>query len=116
MFELSSLSSKEASHSSLNRIDILVESFTHHTTVQPISTYKDDISLLPPTLPSEKTPASFAYRLDSKEMGKYEWMMVTFVPDNAGVSPGPKALSDLVGPGQDAPGFLSSGSAQISRR
>ncbi|RSH94016.1 Twinfilin-1 [Saitozyma podzolica] len=61
------------------------ESFTHLTTVKPKSSYKDDMSLLPSTLPSPKTPASFAYRLDSKEMGKYEWMMITFVPDDAGV-------------------------------
>ena len=57
-----------------------------HDTIKPKSTYKDDITLLPPSLPSHKTPASFAYRLDSKEGGKYEWMMVTFVPDDAGVS------------------------------
>lgn len=64
----------------------MAESFAHHTTVQPKSTYKDDIALLPPSLPFMNTPASFAYRLDSKEAGKYEWMMVTFVPDEAGVS------------------------------
>ncbi|WWC89937.1 uncharacterized protein L201_004866 [Kwoniella dendrophila CBS 6074] len=61
------------------------ESFQHLTTVQPKSTYKDDISLLPDTLPSTKTPASFAYRLDTKDAGKYEWMMITYVPDDAGV-------------------------------
>nr|XP_019002060.1 uncharacterized protein I203_05196 [Kwoniella mangroviensis CBS 8507]OCF65521.1 hypothetical protein I203_05196 [Kwoniella mangroviensis CBS 8507] len=61
------------------------ESFKHLTTVQPKSTYKDDIALLPDTLPSTKTPASFAYRLDTKDAGKYEWMMITFVPDDAGV-------------------------------
>lgn len=47
--------------------------------------FKEDVALLGPTLPSPKTPASFAYRLDSKEGGKYEWMMITFVPDDAGV-------------------------------
>ncbi|WRT67231.1 uncharacterized protein IL334_004197 [Kwoniella shivajii] len=61
------------------------ESFNHLSTVQPKSTYKDDISLLKDTLPSPKTPASFAYRLDTKVAGKYEWMMITFVPDDAGV-------------------------------
>jgi hypothetical protein len=47
--------------------------------------FKEDVALLGPTLPTPKTPASFAYRLDSKEGGKYEWMMITFVPDDAGV-------------------------------
>ncbi|KAI9638053.1 uncharacterized protein MKK02DRAFT_42435 [Dioszegia hungarica] len=61
------------------------ESFKHLTTVAPKSTFQDDIALLPETLPSPTTPASFAYRLDSKEGGKYEWMMITFVPDTAGV-------------------------------
>ncbi|WVR05143.1 hypothetical protein IAU60_002155 [Kwoniella sp. DSM 27419] len=61
------------------------ESFTHHTSVDPKGSYKDDIALLPSTLPSPKTPASFAYRLDSKDAGKHEWMMITFVPDDAGV-------------------------------
>ncbi|WVQ98815.1 hypothetical protein IAU59_005946 [Kwoniella sp. CBS 9459] len=61
------------------------ESFKHHTTIDPKGSYKDDISLLADTLPSPKTPASFAYRLDSKDGFKYEWMMVTFVPDDAGV-------------------------------
>ncbi|WWC61015.1 uncharacterized protein I303_103593 [Kwoniella dejecticola CBS 10117] len=61
------------------------ESYTHLTTVKPKSTYKDDIALLPDTLPSTKTPASFAYRLDTKDGGSYEWMMITFVPDDAGV-------------------------------
>lgn len=63
-----------------------LESFKHLSTVNTKSTFKDDISLLPDTLPTPKTPASFAYRLDSKEGGKWEWMMVTFVPDDAGVS------------------------------
>ncbi|WWD16035.1 hypothetical protein CI109_100460 [Kwoniella shandongensis] len=61
------------------------ESFKHLTTVSTKGDYKSDILLLPSTLPSPKTPASFAYRLDSKEGGKWEWMMVTFVPDDAGV-------------------------------
>ncbi|KAK8869701.1 hypothetical protein IAR55_000269 [Kwoniella newhampshirensis] len=61
------------------------ESFKHLTTVDTKQDFKADISLLPPALPSPKTPASFAYRLDSKEGGKWEWMMVTFVPDDAGV-------------------------------
>ncbi|WWC69360.1 uncharacterized protein I206_103299 [Kwoniella pini CBS 10737] len=61
------------------------ESYTHLTTVKPKSTYKDDIALLPETLPSSKTPASFAYRLDTKDGGLHEWMMITFVPDDAGV-------------------------------
>lgn len=63
-----------------------LESFNHLTTVKPKGSYDADIELLPGTLPSPMTPASFAYRLDSKEMGKYEWMMITFVPDDAGVS------------------------------
>lgn len=62
------------------------ESFKHHTTVNVKGSYKDDVALLPEALPAPKTPASFAYRLDSKELGKYEWMMITFVPDDAGVS------------------------------
>jgi len=61
------------------------EEFKLHSTVSPKGSFKDDIALLPPTLPTPKTPASFAYRLDSKELGKYEWMMITFVPDDAGV-------------------------------
>ncbi|WVF72078.1 hypothetical protein IAT40_006890 [Kwoniella sp. CBS 6097] len=61
------------------------ESFKHHTTIDPKGNYKDDIALLAAALPSPKTPASFAYRLDSKDGFKYEWMMVTFVPDDAGV-------------------------------
>ncbi|WVQ78383.1 hypothetical protein IAT38_000469 [Cryptococcus sp. DSM 104549] len=61
------------------------ESFKHLTSVQPKGSFKDDIALLPPALPTPKTPASFAYRLDSKEGGKWEWMMVTYVPDDAGV-------------------------------
>ncbi|OXB38958.1 hypothetical protein LQV05_004060 [Cryptococcus neoformans] len=61
------------------------ESFKHHATVQPKGSYKDDIALVPEMLPSPKTPASFAYRLDSKDSGKWDWMMVTFVPDDAGV-------------------------------
>lgn len=62
------------------------ESFKLVTTVAPSGSYTDDIALLPPTLPTKKTPASFAYRLDSKVGGAYEWMMITFVPDDAGVS------------------------------
>ena len=62
------------------------ESFKLHDTINRQSTFKDDIELLPKSLPSPKTPASFAYRLDSKDGGKYEWMMITFVPDDAGVS------------------------------
>lgn len=65
----------------------MVESFSHLTSVNVKGSFKEDIELLPPTLPSTKTPASFAYRLDSKQGGKYEWMMITFVPDDAGVSP-----------------------------
>ncbi|KAL1405528.1 Twinfilin-1 [Vanrija albida] len=61
------------------------ESFSHLTTVKPKGSYAEDIELLAPTLPSKQTPASFAYRLDSKSGGAYEWMMVTFVPDDAGV-------------------------------
>nr|ODN87965.1 hypothetical protein L203_03169 [Cryptococcus depauperatus CBS 7841] len=61
------------------------ESFKHLASVEPKGSFTDDISLLPPTLPSQRTPASFAYRLDSKAAGKWEWMMVTFVPDNANV-------------------------------
>ncbi|KAL7424123.1 Twinfilin-1 [Cryptotrichosporon argae] len=61
------------------------EAFTHLTTLKPSGSYKDDISLLAPALPSPKMPASFAYRLDTKEGGRYEWMMVTFVPDDAGI-------------------------------
>ncbi|ADV19486.1 Protein tyrosine kinase, putative [Cryptococcus gattii WM276] len=61
------------------------ESFKHHATIQPKASYKDDIALIPQVLPSPKTPASFAYRLDSRDNGKWDWMMVTFVPDNAGV-------------------------------
>lgn len=67
-------------------LTILTESFSHLTSVNVKGSFKDDIELLPPTLPSTKTPASFAYRLDSKQGGKYEWMMITFVPDDAGVS------------------------------
>lgn len=67
-------------------LTVTVESFSHLTTIKPKSTFKEDMSLLGPALPSPKTPASFAYRLDSKEGGKYEWMMITFVPDTAGVS------------------------------
>jgi hypothetical protein len=63
-----------------------VEAFKLHTTIEPKSTFKDDITLLSSTLPTPKTPASFAYRLDSKEGGRYEWMMVTYVPDDAPVS------------------------------
>lgn len=65
---------------------LTTESFKHITTVSPKGSFKDDMAELPGTLPTPKTPASFAYRLDSKEMGKYEWMMITFVPDDAGVS------------------------------
>ncbi|TXT07113.1 hypothetical protein VHUM_03283 [Vanrija humicola] len=61
------------------------ESFSHLTTVKPKGTYAEDIELLAPTLPTKQTPASFAYRLDTKSGGAYEWMMVTFVPDDAGV-------------------------------
>jgi twinfilin-like protein len=68
------------------------------------------MSLLPSTLPSPKTPASFAYRLDSKEMGKYEWMMITFVPDDAGVShksTSRRCRADKPsGPSKDAPGVV----------
>lgn len=64
---------------------MFLESFTLHKTISPKSTFKEDISLLSETLPSPTTPASFAYRLDTKESGKYEWMMITFVPDSAGV-------------------------------
>jgi hypothetical protein len=71
--------------SALSKLMAMQESFSHIMTVKPKGNYKEDIALLPATLPSPKTPASFAYRLDSKEMGKYEWMMVTFVPDDAGV-------------------------------
>jgi hypothetical protein len=56
-----------------------------HDTIKSQSTFKDDIELLPKSLPTPKTPASFAYRLDSKEGGRYEWMMITYVPDDAGV-------------------------------
>lgn len=80
-------SSKEVSPACQPRTDHL-ESFTHHTTVKPKSSFKDDIALLPDALPSPKTPASIAYRLDTKKKGKHEWMMVTFVPDDAGVSAG----------------------------
>ncbi|ORY27213.1 hypothetical protein BCR39DRAFT_483792 [Naematelia encephala] len=61
------------------------ESFKHITTVKPKGDYKEDTTLLAETLPNPKTPASFAYRLDSKELGKFEWMMVTYVPDDAAV-------------------------------
>ncbi|OCF41449.1 hypothetical protein I317_04750 [Kwoniella heveanensis CBS 569] len=61
------------------------ESFKHHTTIDPKGNYTDDIALLAEALPNPKTPASFAYRLDSKDGFRYEWMMVTFVPDDAGV-------------------------------
>ncbi|KAK4687479.1 twinfilin, partial [Tremellales sp. Uapishka_1] len=61
------------------------ESFKHLTTVDTKSSFKDDIALLPSMLPTPKTPASFAYRMDSKEFGKWEWMMITFVPDDAPV-------------------------------
>ncbi|BEI91317.1 uncharacterized protein CcaverHIS019_0401370 [Cutaneotrichosporon cavernicola] len=61
------------------------EAFKHVTSIPPKGSFSDDIALLPDTLPDKKTPASFAYRLDSKSLGAYEWMMVTFVPDNAGV-------------------------------
>jgi twinfilin-like protein len=61
------------------------ETFKHHSTVDVKGSFKDDVALLGSTLPTPKTPASFAYRLDSKEGGKYEWMMITFVPDDAGV-------------------------------
>jgi hypothetical protein len=61
------------------------ETFKHHSTLDVKGSFKDDVALLGPTLPTPKTPASFAYRLDSKEGGKYEWMMITFVPDDAGV-------------------------------
>ncbi|TYJ56629.1 hypothetical protein B9479_002721 [Cryptococcus floricola] len=61
------------------------ESFKQHATVQPKGSHKDDIALVPATLPNLKTPASFAYRLDSKDAGRYEWLMVTYVPDDAGV-------------------------------
>jgi hypothetical protein len=63
----------------------VLETFKHHSTVDVKGSFKDDVALLGPTLPTPKTPASFAYRLDSKEGGKYEWMMITFVPDDAGV-------------------------------
>ncbi|EIW69377.1 hypothetical protein TREMEDRAFT_38993 [Tremella mesenterica DSM 1558] len=59
------------------------ESFQLHATLKVKETFNDDIALLPPSLPSSKTPASFAYRLDSKDSGKYEWMMITYVPDDA---------------------------------
>ncbi|RXK38585.1 hypothetical protein M231_04091 [Tremella mesenterica] len=59
------------------------ESFQLHATLKVKETFNDDIALLPPSLPSPKTPASFAYRLDSKDSGKYEWMMITYVPDDA---------------------------------
>ena len=64
----------------------LTESFKHHETVKTKGSYKDDIAMLSPTLPSPQTPASFAYRLDNRDGGSYEWMMITFVPDDAGVS------------------------------
>lgn len=62
------------------------EEYKHHDTVAPKGSWTDDVSLLSPTLPTPQTPASFAYRLDTKKGGLYEWMMITFVPDDAGVS------------------------------
>lgn len=47
-------------------------------------------------------------------MGKYEWMMVTFVPDNAGVGSSPMYRSNLSGPRKDAAGIISSWSAKSS--
>lgn len=64
---------------------LIPESFTVVTTIPPQGSYSDDIALLPAALPTKQTPASFAYRLDTKAGGNYEWMMVTFVPDDAGV-------------------------------
>ncbi|KLT41749.1 hypothetical protein CC85DRAFT_286152 [Cutaneotrichosporon oleaginosum] len=61
------------------------EAFKHVSSLPPKGSYTDDIALLVDALPNKKTPASFAYRLDSKSLGSYEWMMVTFVPDDAGV-------------------------------
>lgn len=61
------------------------DSFKLHTTISSEGSYTDDVALLPPSLPTKQTPASFAYRLDSKSGGAYEWMMITFVPDDAGV-------------------------------
>ncbi|ORX39984.1 hypothetical protein BD324DRAFT_247631 [Kockovaella imperatae] len=61
------------------------ESYKVHETVKTKGSFKDDVTQLAGTLPTPKTPASFAYRLDSKDLGKWEWMMITFVPDDAGV-------------------------------
>ena len=69
----------------------LSESYKHHTTVKTKQDFKDDIAQIPSLLPAPKTPASIAYRLDTKEMGKWEWMMITYVPDDAGVS-----VSDII--------------------
>lgn len=64
------------------------EQYRHLTTIPPKGSFKDDISLLLPALPNEKTCASFAYRTDDRSGGpdQYGWFMITFVPDEAPVS------------------------------
>jgi len=60
------------------------DAFVLKTTVAPSGSFEEDVSILPK---DAKTCATYVYRTDEKKGSNgWHWVLITFVPDHAGVS------------------------------
>jgi len=68
----------------LRSISLSTDAFVLKTTVAPSGSFEEDVSTLPK---DAKTCATYVYRTDEKKGSNgWHWVLITFVPDHAGVS------------------------------